>query len=79
VQAIVLYGKSLEQKPYVMILKWLVIGSVIYLLYKYFFGATALGGGKEEEQAHIRNQKQGHNPQNTSVDEDDYIDYEEVD
>ena len=62
-----------------MILKWLVIGSIIYLLYKFFFGASALGGGKEEGQAHIRDQKNTKSSQNATVDEDDYIDYEEVD
>lgn len=57
-----------------MLLKWLVIGSVIYVLYKYFFGANALNEG-EDDSPHIINKT---SQKDKVVDEDDYIDYEEV-
>lgn len=62
-----------------MLLKWLVIGSVIYVLYKYFFGANSLGSGREEDRSHIRHQQNNRNQAGNTSHDDDYIDYEEVD
>jgi len=62
-----------------MLLKWLVIGSVIYVLYKYFFGANSLGSGQKEDRSHIRHQPNDQHQANNSSHDDDYIDYEEVD
>jgi hypothetical protein len=62
-----------------MILKWLVVGSVIYVLYKYFLGPNALTRGKNQDPHSIKHQEgQQQNP-SSAANEDEYIDYEEVD
>ena len=61
-----------------MLLKWLVIGSVIYVLYRYFFGANTLKKGPDNQQTPINDSGDRRQYTNGSGNEDDYIDYEEV-
>ena len=60
-------------------LKLLLTGLIVYVLYRYFFGANSLGSGQRGEDQKINyhdNDRQG----GTSGSKDeDYIDYEEVD
>lgn len=58
-------------------LKLLVTGLMVYLLYRYFFGANSLGSGREEEEGKIYYQKD--KSRRDAEDDGDYIDYEEVD
>ncbi|NBC07902.1 MAG: hypothetical protein GVY26_11980 [Bacteroidetes bacterium] len=58
-------------------LKLLVTGLMVYLLYRYFFGANSLGSGQQEEEGKIYHRKDG--PRREADDDGDYIDYEEVD
>lgn len=59
-------------------LKLLVTGLIIYAAYKFFFGPNAIGRGEKDQREQIRyddHRKQQRPPEN----DDDYIDYEEVD
>lgn len=68
----------LVHKWSIMLLKWLVIGSVIYVLYRYFFGANTLKKGPENKQTHIDDSEDRRQYTRENGNEDDYIDYEEV-
>jgi hypothetical protein len=57
-------------------LKLLVTGLMVYLLYRYFFGANAIGSGQREEEKNIHHRSNANKQQD---DDGDYIDYEEVD
>jgi len=57
-------------------LKLIVTGLMVYLLYRYFFGANAIGSGQSEEEKNIHYRS---NSGKRDKDDGDYIDYEEVD
>ncbi len=62
-----------------MLLKWLFTGAIVYLLYKYFFGPNALGSGRAEQRRDQVHQETPSQQKPTVREEDEYIDYEEVD
>ena len=59
-------------------LKLLVTGLILYAAYKFFFGPNAIGKGQEDPQDQIRYDDQRKKSGREDNDED-YIDYEEVD
>lgn len=60
-------------------LKLLVTGLILYAAYKFFFGPNALGGGKAQDQDQIRYDDRRRQQSRQAPDDEDYIDYEEVD
>ncbi|MCB0578013.1 MAG: hypothetical protein KDD10_01720 [Phaeodactylibacter sp.] len=62
-----------------MLLKWLFTGLIIYALYKYFFGPNALGSGSNEQEKQHIDYEQPPRKKAAGSEEDEYIDYEEVD
>ncbi|MCB0587338.1 MAG: hypothetical protein KDD06_18720 [Phaeodactylibacter sp.] len=62
-----------------MLLKWFFTGLIIYALYKYFFGPNALGSGRDEQSRQPIDYEQPPRKKDSSQEEDEYIDYEEVD
>ncbi len=58
-------------------LKLLVTGLILYAAYKFFFGPNALGKGNAQDQDQIRYNDRQQSRQ--APDDEDYIDYEEVD
>lgn len=56
-------------------LKLIVTGLMVYFLYRYFFGPNAIGSGPHEEDNNIHHRGNS----NKQGDDEDYIDYEEVD
>lgn len=66
-----------QTKTTAAMLKLLLTGLMVYFLYRYFFGANSLGRGQQEEEGKIYYQKD--KSRREGNDEDDYIDYEEVD
>ncbi len=61
-------------------LKLLFTGLMIYLLYRYFFGANALGSGEKENRWKFIRRKEPSQARGREEDDDEeYIDYEEVD
>ncbi|MEQ8706048.1 MAG: hypothetical protein RIC19_19110 [Phaeodactylibacter sp.] len=59
-------------------LKLLFTGLIIYAAYKYFFGSNAIGGGQSNDRDQIRYDDHQKKPRKDDND-DEYIDYEEVD
>lgn len=62
-----------------MLLKWLFTGLIVYALYKYFFGPNALGSGKDETEKQNIDYEPPPRQKPAGNEEDEYIDYEEVD
>ncbi len=56
-------------------LKLLLTGLIVYVLYRYFFGANSLNSGQRDEDQKIHHRDSSASGKN----DDDYIDYEEVD
>lgn len=56
-------------------LKLLVTGLILYAAYKFFFGPNAIGRGQEDQIRYDDQRKESRRGDN----DDDYIDYEEVD
>jgi|GEM_PF-1053505 len=59
-------------------LKLLVTGLILYAAYKFFFGPNAIGRGQEDQRDQIRYDDERKASRRKDND-DDYIDYEEVD
>lgn len=59
-------------------LKLLFTGLIIYTAYKFFFGPNAIGKGQSDDPNQIRYDDRQQKSRNGD-DNDDYIDYEEVD
>lgn len=56
-----------------MILKWLIMGLVVYFIYRNFIAPPKIDKGKSQDPQQLRNEPK-------ATDEDgEYIDYEEVD
>ncbi len=55
-----------------MLLKWVITITIVYFVYKYYIKPNALGQGEEQKRSQIRNS----DPE--ADNEDEYIDYEEV-
>ena len=62
-----------------MLLKWLFTGAIIYVLYKYFFGPNALGSGRREQDKRPIEPEQPPRKKTKAGEEEEYIDYEELD
>lgn len=58
-------------------LKLLFTGLILYAAYKIFFGPNAIERGQQGDRGHIHYEDDL--KQSRKADEDDYIDYEEVD
>ena len=58
-------------------MKLIFTALIVYLLYRYLFAPSALNRGRENRQGHIRREEPPQSKQ--QQDEDEYIDYEELD
>ncbi|HMQ48308.1 MAG TPA: hypothetical protein PKA00_12845 [Saprospiraceae bacterium] len=59
-------------------IKWLMTGLIIYAIYKFFFAGPALSSGDQRDRKRPIEDNHTSKQKDKSVNDGDYIDYEEV-